>query len=44
MMQAPLNWIHSTCCSFIWKGASTRRQRSDLYRLLVKLPPVTTSL
>jgi len=30
--------------SFICQGTSTRRQRSDLFGLPVKLPPVTTSL
>jgi len=30
--------------SFICQGTSTRRQRSELYGLRVKLPPVTTSL
>jgi len=30
--------------SFICQGTSTRRKRKDLCRLLVKLPPVTTSL
>jgi len=30
--------------SFICEGTSTRRQRRDLFGLLVKLPPVTTSL
>jgi len=30
--------------SFICQGTSTRRQRSDLFGLQVKLPPVTTSL
>jgi len=30
--------------SFIYQGTSTRRQRSDLFGLRVKLPPVTTSL
>jgi len=30
--------------SFICQGTSTRRQRSDLIGLQVKLPPVTTSL
>jgi len=31
-------------CSFICQDTSTRRQRSDLFGLRVKLPPVTTSL
>jgi len=30
--------------SFIYQGISTRRQRSDLFGLRVKLPPITTSL
>jgi len=30
--------------SFICQGTSTRRQRSDLFGLRVKLPPVSTSL
>jgi len=30
--------------TFICQGTSTRRQRSDLVGLRVKLPPVTTSL
>jgi len=30
--------------SFICQGTSTRKQRSDLCGLRVKLPPVTTSL
>jgi len=30
--------------SFICQGTSTRRERSDLFGLRVKLPPVTTSL
>jgi len=30
--------------SFICQGTSTRRQRRNLSGLLVKLPPVTTSL
>jgi len=30
--------------SFICQGISTRRQRSDLFGLRVKLPLVTTSL
>jgi len=30
--------------SFICQGTSTRRQRSDLFGLRVKLPPGTTSL
>jgi len=30
--------------SFICQGTSTRRQRSGLFGLRVKLPPVTTSL
>jgi len=30
--------------SFICQGTSTRRQRSDLFGLRFKLPPVTTSL
>jgi len=30
--------------SFICQGTSTKRQRSDLFDLRVKLPPVTTSL
>jgi len=29
--------------SFICQGTSTRRQRSDLFGLRVKLPPVTPS-
>jgi len=29
---------------FICQGTSTRRQRSDLFGLRIKLPPVTTSL
>jgi len=28
-------------CSFICQGTSTRRQRSDLFSLRVKLPPVS---
>jgi len=31
-------------CSFICQVASARRQRSDLFGLRVKLPPVTTIL
>jgi len=31
-------------CSFIYQGTLTRRQRSHLFGLRVKLPPVTTSL
>jgi len=31
-------------CSFIYQGTSTRSEWSDLFGLLVKLPPVTTSL
>jgi len=31
-------------CSFVWQGTSTRRQRSDLFDIRVKLPPVTSSL
>jgi len=31
-------------CSFICQGNSTRKQRSDLFGLRVKLPPVTTSI
>jgi len=30
--------------SFIFQSTSTRRQRSDLFGLRVKLPPVTTNL
>jgi len=30
--------------SFICQGTSTMRQRSNLFGLRVKLPPVTTSL
>jgi len=30
--------------SFICQGASTRRQRSDLFGLRIKLPPFSTSL
>jgi len=31
-------------CSFICQGTSIRRQRSDLFGLRVKLPPLLTSL
>jgi len=30
--------------SFICQGTSTRRKRKDFFDLLVKLPPLTTSL
>jgi len=30
--------------SFICQGTTNRRQRSDVFDLRVKLPPVTTSL
>jgi len=30
-------------CLFICQGTSTRRQRSDLFSLRVKLPPITTT-
>jgi len=35
--------IDFTGFSFICQGTSTKRQRSDLFGLRVKLPPVTTS-
>jgi len=41
--QCPI-WRVVRQCSFICQGTSTRRQRSDLFGLRVKLPPVTTSL
>jgi len=38
------HFMELSTCSFICQGTSTRRQRSDLFGLRVKLPPVTTNL
>jgi len=42
--QAPITKPARFRYSFICQGTSTRRQRSDIFSLRVKLPPVTTSL
>jgi len=41
----PLSPLLAKCLgnSFICQGTSTRRQRSDIFGLRVKLPPVTTT-
>jgi len=39
-----LNFLGRFRYSFICQGTSTKRQQSDLFGFLVKLPPVTTNL
>jgi len=38
------NAVSCSFCSFIWLVALTRRQRSDLCDLRIKLPPIIMSL
>jgi len=46
LMRSGAVWSRFLCFrySFICQGTSTKTQRSDLFGLRVKLPPVTTSL